>query len=113
MNPTTLSQYLRVVFIYVLGVALAAGGGYVVIAHANYTSPIVYVAISYWSTILGVHVNNISSPTPSVTTDPAATTAIDPSAIAQSFLSGAAAAVGPDVQPVAADTPPANSGVPA
>jgi hypothetical protein len=104
VNPTILSQYLRVVFVYVLGIALAAGGGYVVIAHGNYTSPIVYVAISYWSTILGVHVNNISSPTPSVATDPA----VDPSVIAQSFLSGAASAnstPSSDVPPTPVPTP--------
>lgn len=76
--------------IYALGVALAAGAGFVIIAHGDYTSPIVYVAISYLSTILGVHINLIGS---SSAATAQTLTAVDPATIAQDYLSGAAASV--------------------
>ena len=71
MNPTVLSSYLRVILVYAIGAASALGAGYEIIhTGGNFTSPIVGVAAAWNGAILGVHINNIGSPDPTVTTDP-------------------------------------------
>jgi hypothetical protein len=97
MTPTILSTYLRVIFVYLLGAALAAESAWMVVKHADYTNPIVYVAIAYWSSILGVHINNIGTPNPSVSVDQQLP--VDP-------IAAATSAGLPDSNATGAATPP-------